>query len=213
MKNHPGKQSRVVFQGHYGPESATLIRPKCCIYCCLYFCLFWLRFGVCCAHVRQVGRHWLCKWLLLETSAEGGQVARFSGAKKKKGPGCGELLRNDQRMRILHPSKETDMTCHQSDGNICGETNDLCCFRRVVIKTTEAWRGKSDIVFRCLGSEGWKHINIHGFLQLKLASCRCVSPFPPCLHQLYWTFALSSFLRGQKDYFTKSRTAFQSLTA
>lgn len=95
----------------------------------------------------------------------------FQG-QKKKGPGCGELLRNDQRICILHPSKETDTTVHQSGGNTYGESNDLCCNRRVLIKTTKARRGKSDIVFRCLGSEGWKYI----------------------VHKHTWVFAIQTFL-------------------
>lgn len=104
----------------------------------------------------------------------------FQGQKKEKRPGCGELLRNDQRIRIQHLSKETDPTVHQSGGNICGENNDLCCNRRVLIKTTKARRRKSDIVFRCLGSEGCKYINMVGFCSSNFSLAHVFSPFPIC---------------------------------
>lgn len=74
-----------------------------------------------------------------------------------KAPRCGELFRNDQRIHILHPSKEADMTFHQSDGNICGESNDPCCNCRVTIKTIKARRGKCDIVLRLRCLEVHKH--------------------------------------------------------
>lgn len=58
----------------------------------------------------------------------------FQGRKKRE-PVCGELLRNDQRIYILLLSKETEMTFHPSDRNICGKRNDPCCKCRFMIKT------------------------------------------------------------------------------
>lgn len=63
-----------------------------------------------CFCIRTVGRHGICKWILLQTSAEA--------------PECGELLRKDQRIHMLHPCKETGIPFYHSDGNICVEIID-----------------------------------------------------------------------------------------
>lgn len=44
------------------------------VYYCLYVCLFCL--SLLCFCVRPVGRHWICKLGVLQTSAEAGQVAK-----------------------------------------------------------------------------------------------------------------------------------------
>lgn len=113
--------------------------------------------------VRPVGTHWLCKWILPETSAEGGQVARFSGGKKST-----RMWWNTRKRW-----KDTYSTPFQRDRYDIPSTwgkylqreqwplLQLPCHD----KDNKVRRGKCDIVLSCLGSHAWKNINVHGFLQ------------------------------------------------
>lgn len=103
-----------------------------------------------CFCIRPVGRHWICKWILLQTSAEAGQVARFPGGRKPKNVVnySGKIKRY---IYCILPKRQISHSIILMEIFVERVMTPTRCNCHVMIKIIKAMRGKYDIVLNHLG--------------------------------------------------------------